>query len=151
MARVDDVAAYILQKCGPMSAMKLQKLVYYSQAWHLVWDEEPLFEDRIEAWANGPVVPSLYAQHRGQFILDSWSAGDPTRLKDNERQTVDAVIAAYGKFSAQQLSELSHREQPWMEAREGLSPTQRSTNTISAETMQEYYSAVAASVESAPV
>ena len=42
MANVDDVAAYILNRQGPMTAMKLQKLCYYSQAWHLVWDSEPL-------------------------------------------------------------------------------------------------------------
>ena len=57
---VHDVAAYILKKQGEMSAMKLQKLVYYSQAWSLVWDEKPLFRAQIEAWANGPVVRSLY-------------------------------------------------------------------------------------------
>ena len=43
-----DVAAYILEKRGQMTAMKLQKLVYYAQAWSMVWDEEPLFADRIE-------------------------------------------------------------------------------------------------------
>jgi len=52
MATAHDVAAYILDKCGSMSAMKLQKLVYYSQAWHLVWDDAPLFEERVEAWAT---------------------------------------------------------------------------------------------------
>ena len=49
-----DIAAYILCKQGAMTAMKLQKLVYYSQAWSLVWDDKPLFRERIEAWANGP-------------------------------------------------------------------------------------------------
>ncbi len=51
MARsVQDVAAYIIERHGRMSSMKLQKLVYYSQAWHLVWDDEPLFPERIQAW-----------------------------------------------------------------------------------------------------
>ncbi|HSS48337.1 MAG TPA: type II toxin-antitoxin system antitoxin SocA domain-containing protein, partial [Thermoanaerobaculia bacterium] len=65
MTTVHNVAAYILQKQGEMTAMKLQKLVYYSQAWSLVWDEEPLFAERVEAWANGPVVPDLYREHKG--------------------------------------------------------------------------------------
>lgn len=47
MANVSDVAAYILQKHGRMTTMKLQKLVYYSQAWSLVWDEKPLFQERM--------------------------------------------------------------------------------------------------------
>lgn len=151
MAQVHDVAAYILGQAAPMTAMKLQKLVYYSQAWHLVWDEVPLFEARIEAWANGPVVPFLYAQHRGRFILDCWPSGDPSALAANEQETVDLVLDAYAKFSAQQLSELTHCEQPWTEAWVGLGPTERSHKPISAETMQEYYSAVAASAEASAV
>lgn len=72
MATVYDVADYILGSCGPMSAMKLQKLVYYAQAWSLVWDEQPLFPDDFEAWANGPVVRSLYDLHRGQFRVSPY-------------------------------------------------------------------------------
>ena len=49
-----DVAAYILSKQGTMTAMKLQKLVYYAQAWPLVWDEKPLFREKIEAWGTAP-------------------------------------------------------------------------------------------------
>ena len=57
MANVFDAAAYILEKQGAMTAMMLQKLVYYAQAWSLVWDQRPLFGNKIEAWANGPVCP----------------------------------------------------------------------------------------------
>ena len=67
-----DVAAFILKESGPMTAMKLQKLVYYCQAWSLVWDEKPLFKEKIEAWANGPVVRALYEKHRGKFKVSSW-------------------------------------------------------------------------------
>jgi len=59
MANVRDVAQYILGKVGQTSTWKLQKLVYYSQAWHSVWEDEPLFDAGIEAWANGPVCPEL--------------------------------------------------------------------------------------------
>lgn len=55
-----DVAQYILEQQGPMPAMKLHKLLYYAQAWSLVWDDEPLFPERIEAWINGPVIPDLF-------------------------------------------------------------------------------------------
>src|SRR5450756_3169344 len=92
MARVDDVAAAILQRQGQMSTWKLQKLVYYCQAWHLVWEENPLFDDPIQAWANGPVVRSLYDRHRGQFSVSSWRNGDASRLTPEESSTVDAVL-----------------------------------------------------------
>lgn len=52
MAKVNDVAAYILEHAGPLTAMKLQKLVYYSQAWQLVWEDKALFPERIEAMFN---------------------------------------------------------------------------------------------------
>ena len=139
MVNAHDVAAYILQNKGEMTAMKLQKLVYYSQAWSLVWDEEPLFKERIEAWANGPVVPALYSEHRGQFKVGSWPKGDPDKLARTQRQTIDAVLKYYGDKSSQWLSDLTHREAPWVEAREGLSPGERGSQTISHASMAEYY------------
>src|SRR5215208_5165628 len=108
MATAHDVAAYILQKMGEMTAMKLQKLVYYSQAWSLVWDERPLFRDRIEAWANGPVVPALYQHHRGRFQVRKWSQGDPDALSREAQETIDAVLDFYGNKSSQWLSDLTH-------------------------------------------
>ena len=139
MARADDVAAYILEQLGSVTAMKLQKLVYYSQAWSLVWDERPLFQARIEAWANGPVVPALYASHRGQFRIATWPKGDPRRLKTSERETVDAVLKFYGDKSSQWLSDLTHRERPWLEARANLLPGERGEALITLASMAEYY------------
>jgi len=69
MVSVLDVAANILAKRGPMSVMKLQKLVYYCQAWSLVWDDRPMFREPIEAWTMGPAVPALYREHRGMFEI----------------------------------------------------------------------------------
>src|ERR1017187_7440558 len=98
MANVHDVSAYILKHWGPMTAMKLQKLVYYSQAWGLVWDEEPLFPERIEAWANGPVVRELYDVHRGQFRVSANNLGDPDALNEDQINTVKAILKFYGKM-----------------------------------------------------
>ena len=140
MATACDVAAYILDRHGPMTAMKLQKLVYYSQAWSLVWDEQPLFEEQVEAWANGPVIPDLYREHRGRFRLRPGDIpGDPGVLTHDQRETVDAVVDGYGRLTAHQLSELSHREEPWRRARRGLSPGERGNAVISQAAMFEYY------------
>lgn len=142
MASAHDVAAYILSKQGEMTAMKLQKLVYYSQAWSLVWDEEPLFTDRIEAWANGPVVPALYDLHRGQFKVHSWPKGDAKKLTHKQRESIDAVLGYYGDRSSQWLSDLTHREAPWAEARKGLGPGERGSQVISHASMAEYYASL---------
>ena len=143
MATVFDVAEYILKKCGSLTVMKLQKLVYYSQAWSLVWDERPLFRARIEAWANGPVVPALYRAHRGFYSVSRHSFdGDPSALTNSEVGTVNAVIRHYGKRDSSYLSQLTHREAPWSDARRGLSAGERGNNEITHAALAEYYSSL---------
>lgn len=142
MARAIDVAEYILGKRGSMTAMKLQKLLYYSQAWALVWDEKPMFSDTVQAWANGPVVYSVYGFHRGMFEVGPGRLGgdgNPDVLTAQERATVDAVLNYYGDMSAQALSDLTHAEEPWKRAREGLAPTERGDREITTASMGEYY------------
>lgn len=140
MANVFDVAAYILDRIGPISAMKLQKLLYYCQAWSLVWDERTLFPERIEAWANGPVVPELFAIHRGLFQMKPGMIhGDPSNLDSTAIETIEAVLTYYGNKSSQWLSELTHIEPPWKEAREGLAPGERGSHEITPGAMAEYY------------
>lgn len=86
MANVNDVAAYILEKSNTMSTMKLQKLVYYCQTWSLVWDEKPLFDSRIEAWANEPVTVELFKEHKGRFTArKDMFPGQPSRLAEPEK------------------------------------------------------------------
>ncbi|MBX9298235.1 DUF4065 domain-containing protein [Chromobacterium vaccinii] len=144
MASAFDVARYILEQRGAMSAMKLQKLVYYSQAWSLVWDERPLFENNIEAWAHGPVVRSLYEAHRGKFSVEAqdFPAGDSSHLTALERETIDAVLIGYGDKTAQWLSDQTHAETPWRAARTGLGDSDRGCSTISHASLAEYYSAI---------
>lgn len=140
MATVFDVARYILERTGPTSAMKLQKLVYYAQAWSLVWDDQPLFAERIEAWANGPVVRALYDQHRGQFtVLPHHINGSIEALSADEIETIEVVLSSYGDRSAQWLSDQTHSEAPWQKARAGLSDRDRSDREISLADMAEYY------------
>lgn len=138
---VHDVAAYILRRQGEMTAMKLQKLVYYSQAWSLVWDDAPLFDEPIEAWANGPVVRSLYNRHQGMFKVREWN-GDPKRLSAIQQETVEKVLEFYGPMSSQALSDLTHQEAPWREARRGLGPSDRGAREITLASMAEYYSSL---------
>ncbi len=141
MARVIDVARFIVDNKGGMSAMKLQKLTYYSQAWHLVFEGELLFPSEIEAWANGPVIPALYRAHRGQFQIEPNSFPDatPALLTDTEKSTVLAVVDAYGEMTAHQLSNLTHNERPWQEARRGIPEGQRCNAVIDIGTMLEFY------------
>jgi len=146
MADVRDVAQYILEQRGSMTTWKLQKLVYYCQAWSLIWDDEPLFDDDIEAWANGPVVRKLYDIHVGHFRISSMEGGDPTRLNRVQRETIDAVLKTYGDKSPQWLSNLTHSEPPWRDTRRlaGLSEGERGDAVIPLDAMAEYYGSLRA-------
>ncbi len=138
-----DVAAYILENSPEkrITTWKLQKLCYYAQAWSLVWDEEPLFEEEIQAWANGPVVPKLYYEHQGKFRVSEMPAGDSARLDAEQRDTVDAVLRDYGTMKGASLSALTHRERPWRRTRRRakLDIGERGSVPIPHETMHDYY------------
>jgi uncharacterized phage-associated protein len=142
MARVQDVAAYILCERGPMTAMKLQKLCYYAYGYHLAWEGVQLFPERFQAWANGPVSPVLYKEHRGQFMLAPGAIfGDPRALADGERESVDLVLQGYGDLTAHQLSLMTHREEPWVAARSRAkaSSMERSTAVLRDTEIYEYF------------
>ena len=102
MANVFDVAKYILNECGAMSAMKLQKLCYYSQAWSLVWDDRPLFEEEFHAWANGPVCKELFHKTQGKYLV---GADDEDGSTENLDVNVLMESNYYTEISSQQLKE----------------------------------------------
>ena len=139
MANVLDVAAAVLKRQGPMTTWKLQKLVYYCQAWSLVWDDDVMFPEEIEAWANGPVVRELYEAHRGKYRLSCLRKGRPDVLTDEQQETVDAVLGFYGDKSPQWLSDLTHMELPWQLARRGIPVGERGNTVIPKESLAEYY------------
>ncbi len=142
-ATVFDVAKYILNKLGEITAMKLEKLAYYCQAWSLVWDDRPLFQERIEAWANGPVIPALFYKHRGMYyVKEDTFDGNIENIDAIGRETIDAVLEHYGDKSSQWLIDLSHSEDPWRIARIGLAPAERGNKEISWDSMADYYSAI---------
>ena len=141
MVNVFDVAQYILEKTGEINAWKLQKLCYYSQAWHYVWTEEPLFPERFEAWSNGPVCPPLFQAHDGHYSATCAviGKGDPKRLNESERESVDIIIKDYGDITAYALRELSHVETTWKTARGNLPDGAKCKNVITLESMKDYY------------
>lgn len=109
----------------------------------MVWDEDPLFNDRLEAWANGPVVPDLYEAHKGQFFCPEVIQGaDVSRLTNTQKEDIDIVLKAYTDKSPQYLVALSHSEQPWKDARVGYDAGERCNNEIKDDAIAEYYSSL---------
>lgn len=141
MASVLDVAKYVIDRCGAITTMKLQKIVYYCQAWSLAWDDKPLFDEDFQAWANGPVCPDLFDKHRHLFEVSEELFHDREEypFDEDQRETMDAVIRDLKNKSPQWLSDLTHSEDPWINARKGFNRGERCQVVISKEDMQQYY------------
>lgn len=126
------------EKQSPVSNLKLQKLLYYAQAWHLALYKNSLFEDEIEAWVHGPVVPEVFRRFRDC----KWK---PIPIRKNPHVAfnshLEEVWRVYGNFSAYDLERLTHSEDPWKLARIGFAPDASSNNIISKTSMRNYYSA----------
>lgn len=132
---------------GDLTPLKLQKLAYYCQAWSLVWRERPIFEEDFQAWANGPVNPELFGKHRGMYVLgeDFLSEFSGFTFSEEDIRTMKAVLKFYGDKEPFYLSELTHKERPWKEAR-GTTPLGASSSAIiTKDSMQDYYTGISSS------
>src|SRR4051812_9926968 len=103
-ADVFSVARHIRQRLAQVDPRKLQKLVYYVQAWSLVWRQRPAFGERIEAWVEGPVSPDLWTDG----IQRTSRVREARELSPGDRSHVDRVLEAYGAMSTRELIALSH-------------------------------------------
>ncbi|MEU8415159.1 type II toxin-antitoxin system antitoxin SocA domain-containing protein [Amycolatopsis japonica] len=147
MASARDVAAAVLTHTGPITTMKLQKLLYYSQAWHLVFQREPMFDEKIEAWPQGPVTPSIFAGHRKQYQVTSWPSGRASALTSPENATLAWVMDKYAHYSAETLSRMTHMESPWRVARGIAADDEKSSQAISHDQMRHFYARQIADVD----
>jgi len=127
--------------------LKLQKLVYYAQAWHLAIFGEPLFDDDFEAWVHGPVLPSLYQEFK-EFRwrpidreLDEYSYFSiREKLGNQTTELLDEIIEEYYDLTGHELEQLAHTEDPWIKARGGRACDAICHNVIEKSWMQQYYS-----------
>ncbi len=166
MLTAEQVADYFLRLVDEdsgdgISNLKLQKLVYYAQAWHLAVTGEPLFLDDLEAWKHGPVVRSLYIKYKHfgwepiripsltpvvlnakpwEFMVIPRPRTPVPDIDAGTRSILNEVWQTYGQFSAKRLEELTHTENPWIDARRGCGPGDASRSIISIDVMRNYYS-----------
>lgn len=143
MARIVDVAAHILAETGTVTTMKLQKLAYYAQAEHIVRTGRPLFPEDFRAWRGGPVAPELFALHARKFLIRPGELDgvlSEGALSTEEEALIAEVCGAFGTYSGAELSERTHSEAPWKNARGGLLPSEPSTAVITKDAIREYYS-----------
>jgi uncharacterized phage-associated protein len=151
MHAINQIADFIIfrltsEDVAGIPNLKLQKLLYYVQAWHLAFYQKPFFDGKFQAWIHGPVNREIYDRFKENKLL--YSTVDCDDLLDrNINETIDEktqehinnILESYARFSGTELEIMTHREDPWFEARKGFPPMERCENEISEQTMKSYY------------
>lgn len=126
--------------------LKLQKLLYYVQAWSLGINQERFLKCDFEAWAHGPVSRVLYNRFKDTKNLYSFINETDVINKNPEAEIlkddidfINFILDNYAGFSGAELESMTHEETPWIEVRKGYAPMQTCNNVISEKTMQDYY------------
>lgn len=139
----DYVIAFANEVWESLTHLKIQKIVYYAQAWYLANFWEPLFDEDFQAWVHWPVLRSLYNEYSGAF---PWAVISKDISKDHFTAEDSGIIwfleeicTVYMPYWWYELELMTHKELPWVEARQGLNAFTNSENTISKETIQSYY------------
>ncbi len=154
MVQVVEVARYLVHlaaNCSDepdyLTHLRLQKLLYYVQGWSLALLGRPMFSDRIEAWAHGPVVRDAYrrfADKGGRAILPSdFDETDDFALDDVERELIASVWEMLKDHSALSLRKMTHEEPPWMDAHRGYGPADLCQEEITKDAMKAYFETLA--------
>lgn len=117
-----------------LTNLKLQKLLYYQQGFHLAFFGTPLFEESVESWMYGPVVPSVYDEYSKYGSASLPVTTQTITLTDDEERLFNEVFDAYREFSAIGLMNKTHSERPWIEA----VPHDRGT-VITQDSMKAYF------------
>ena len=142
--KIESVTRYLLTKDTDVTPMSLQKMLYYAQAFYKALFDTPLFTDRCEAWARGPVYRDVYCKYR-EFGYDPIKLPnlefdvEESGLTIAEISFLDAIIDAFGRYSGSTLSYMTHSERPWLEARGTLLPRDRCSNVLSNRTIDAYF------------
>ena len=131
---------YVANETGSfISNLKLQKLVYYAQAWHLGIYDTPLFDEEFEAWVHGPVIPSLFEEYKEfrwtPILKEVKKPGFPKKIEE----FLEEINEIYFLCDGLELELMTTRESPWMESRKGLPRDEHSEAIISKESMRDYY------------
>ena len=124
---VFNVANHILKHDKNFDLLQLIKLCYLSYGWHLAYFSDPLFDESVEAWKYGPVIPELYyalKHFRGGVLpVDGFEklVVEDKKFSSDSKELVDVVTAYYGQYTGRQLSALTHKKgSPWDKTYKGI-------------------------------
>lgn len=159
---ITDLSEFVLHYCTVnqihINHLKLQKVLYYIQAWHLVYfDKHPLFDNVPEAWVNGPVYKEVYNLFKSAGMYNQLVLNDELKdkaeelfkkskaaidIEDKQWDFIDSALNHFATKSHEQLVLSTHSEPPWNIGRKGLGPFEYSESEITHDSMYEYYHSV---------
>ena len=119
--------------------LKLQKLLYFAQAYHLANFDEPLFAEEMQAWTHGPVVPSVWHDYKDYSWQSIPTTEDEASVPENLTPYLEAIYVHFGKFDAKELERITHSHDPWRLTRNGLRPEQAFSDPIEKNIIREFY------------
>jgi len=145
-----QLAKYILAKCGKMTHLKIHKLIYYTEAYHLAYFDKSIIEDDFRAWVHGPVVLNVWHELKNAAnVYDEIKIREKFRkpaikkvkhiLHKEQYEFINAVLNEFAKRSAYELECLTHSELPWIEARGDIAANEPCSNIISKKLMKKFY------------
>lgn len=149
---INDIVDYVILRAyqeddnSLLINLKLQKVMYYIQAWSLGIRKCVFFDGKFQAWIHGPVSISIYERFKDTKTLysiinttDVYNKSVFDSIKKEDSDFIDFILENYMCFSGVELENMTHSELPWQEARIGFKPTERCAKEISEETMKSFY------------
>lgn len=145
LVNYDEIAKFfiaIANETGDViTNLKLQKLVYYAQAWFLANYKKPLLDKDFQAWVHGPVIPDLYHKYKkfgSEPIIEKISL-EEVKIDKPIKNFLFEVAKVYMPRGAYELEAMTHNEAPWIDAREGCQPDESCEKVISKKSMMQFY------------
>lgn len=147
---INVISDFFLQK-KELTPKKLQKLVYYAYAWFIALNNQTaddikniLFDEEPEAWIHGPVFPSLYSKYKDCGFNKIVQNKNDVKIENEDLLSLlDNIWTIFGGYSADELEYMTHQEEPWKNARNGISPIEPSNNKISKKDIFIFYNKLA--------
>ncbi len=146
VVRLLEVGEYFCRCAkGDITAYSIQKLVYLAQGFSLVLLDKPLFPQVPSAWAAGPVYGQLWRDFKSRDLLEEYGGGTVGRSESvfarDQEDLLQEVFRSFGRFSGNMLSDITHFEGPWLDARKraGAAPGERCQEKISLDSMRDYF------------
>ena len=153
-----DISRFIINYCDKkdysLSNLKLQKILYFVQAYYVSYTESqnPCFKENIEAWDFGPVVPVAYHEYKrfGSASIpkvttyiefdpnDFWNSKlveyDDSVISIKDKNIIELLVDKFSQYSTTTLVRITHDQSPWINAH-----AQGNNNVISIEAIRSYF------------